>query len=92
MSLREYLKREATDGFNVLVVVLVALTMWVVLGFSPTLTDHITQWYRNNIACDEDAPSSKTLGDVIRSRNRCAWEIDLTGGKHSADQLNDYGL
>jgi len=68
---REYLKREATDAFNVLLVALVALTIWVVLWLSPTLIDHITQWYHANIACVEDSPSSKTLGDVVRSRSRC---------------------
>lgn len=68
---REYLKREATDAFNVLVVVLATLTIWVVLWFSPTLIDHIIPWSSTNTACAKDAASSKTLGDVIRSRNRC---------------------
>jgi hypothetical protein len=75
----EYLKREATDVFNVLLVALVALTIWAVLWFSPTVIDHITQWYYTNIDCVEGAPSSKTLGDVIRSRSRCAWETRLNG-------------
>lgn len=69
---REYLKREATDILNVLLVALVALIIWAMLWFSPTLIDHIGDWYQTNIACVEDAPSWKTLGDVIRSRNRCA--------------------
>lgn len=69
---REYLKREATDVCNVLLVALVALTIWAVLWCSPTVIDHITKWYHTTIACVERAPSSSTLGDVIRSRNRCA--------------------
>jgi hypothetical protein len=68
---REYLKREATDVVNVLLIALVGLTIWAVLWCSPTVVDQITQWYHSSIACIEDAPSSKTLGDVIRSRNRC---------------------
>ena len=68
---REYLKREASDGWNVLLVALIALMFWTVLWFSPTLIDHIEGWYQANIACVEDGTSSKTLADVIRSRNRC---------------------
>ena len=68
---REYLKREATDVFNILLVALVALTIWAVLWLSPTLMDHITRGISTNIACVGDVTSSKTLGDVIRSRTRC---------------------
>lgn len=71
MTWREYLWKEATDVTNVLLVVLFALTIWAVLWFTPTLMDNVSQWYRTYIACVEDAPSSKTLSDVIRSRHRC---------------------
>ncbi len=71
MTWREYLRQEATDVLNVLLVALVAFTFWALLWFSPTLIDHVSQWYQTYFACVEDAPSSKTLGDVIRSRHRC---------------------
>jgi hypothetical protein len=68
MTWREYLRKEATDVLNVLLIALVTLTISAVLWFSPTLIDHVSQWYRTYIACVEDV---KTLGDVIRSRNLC---------------------
>jgi hypothetical protein len=68
MTCREYLRKEATDVLNVLLIALVALTISAVLWFSPTLIDHVSQWYQTYIACVEDA---NTLGDVIRSRNLC---------------------
>jgi hypothetical protein len=71
LTWRGYLRKEAADATNVLLVALVALTIWAALWFSPTLIDQISQWYQTYIACVEDTPSSKTLGDVIRSRHRC---------------------
>jgi hypothetical protein len=70
-TLREYLKREATDVLNVLLVALVVLTIWAALWVSPTIINHIGHWNQTNSACVEGGPLSKTLGDVIRSRNRC---------------------
>jgi hypothetical protein len=71
MTWREYLRQEATDVVNVLLVALVAFTFWALLWLSPTLIDHVSQWYQTGFACVEDVPSPKTLGDVIRSRHRC---------------------
>jgi len=70
MTWWEYLRREATDVRNVVLVALVVLTMGAVL-FSPALIERVIEWYRTYIACIEDAPPSKSLGDVIRSRHRC---------------------
>ena len=71
VSWGEYIKREATDIANILLVTLVALTICGALWFSPALGDRISRWFQASIACVEDTPSSKTLGDVIRSRPRC---------------------
>ena len=65
------MKREATDVFNIFFIALIALTIWAVLWCSPAVIAHISQWYQAPIACAEHAPSSNTLGDVIRSRKRC---------------------
>jgi hypothetical protein len=71
MTWWEYLRREATDVRNVVLVALVVLTMWAVLWFSPPLIERVIEWHQTYIACVEDAPPAKTLGDVIRSRHRC---------------------
>lgn len=71
MTWWEYLRREAADVRNVVLVALVVLTMWAALRFSPPLIERVIEWYQTYIACVEDSPPAKTLGDVIRSRHRC---------------------
>ena len=69
MTWQEYLWREATNVVNLLLFVLLALTIWATLWFTPALIDKLSQWYQN-IECVEDVTSWKTLGDVIRGRIR----------------------
>jgi hypothetical protein len=64
----EYLRREATDVPNLVLVVMLALIICAVLWFSPAI-ERASEWYRSYIA-SEEAPSLKTLSDAIRSRNR----------------------
>jgi hypothetical protein len=68
MTWWEYLRKEATDVPNLMLVAMLALIISAVLWFSPAI-ERGSEWYRTYIASD-DAPSLKTLSDAIRSRNR----------------------